>query len=312
MDIEIVSEEIIDEAKEVSEVGTKGKPYGPKKLGDIVSGKGNDEWSGNTPREASIIKQVRDNTVVFPDVAGNGPDVFAGAKQQRAKFPVKPGEDAENYRKWFNQGPTVAAWYNARPMVKEDVDGFETKTRAIFPHDLDKSWATSHVAPQGSTICSKGDTTILCHPNGDRHHIDGGEKPAVSAKGDKGKFNIVVHSSDYNEGGKFISNKKSLRFGYVNTTANETEAKDFHSKAHAENHINHNTHGLGKYDWMSIHDKRPKETIKADALAKNKAIDAHNTAWGAAVKAGRHPEADVKVRVARQKIRKHTHPGLNS
>ena len=319
-DIKIISEEILEDAaiptgNKGTDYTNAGKAYGPKKLSDITTGSGGqDEWKGNTPREADIIAQNKRNTVKYPDVAGNGDDVFSGTRIKRAPFAVKPGDDVSAWDASFNKGPKLLG-----PSLKEYYENAVapvlTAGRQIYPHDIENHWATVHAAPKGSHISGKDDgTTTIHHPDGSQHHIAGGEIPQKSmkynGKDEKGKFNVVVNRSSEKGGSGFVSNKKALKFGYVNTTTDESEAKDFHSAAHAQNHIN--LHSQFTTDtYMSAYPKRSAKTIKSDKDNYSKAAKDHTTAFTSAVKAGRDPDSDIKVRVAKRKMYKSKHPGMN-
>jgi hypothetical protein len=323
---EIKMKKNIIEAKEVSEVGTKGtNTFGPKKLKAIVS-PGQDEWSGNTAREKAIIAKMKDNTVVWPSVAGNGDDVFSGSKQKRVNMPVKPGEDVKNYKDWFNASLQASGKTVLSSTVKESY-GYEVpethssygKGRPLMHHDIEKHWATVHEAPKGTRLSSLGDTTILHHPDGSTHHIQGGEihqnKMVYKSKtgpAEKGKFNVIHHSEKL--GNAFVSNKKSLGFGFDKRTHDEHDAKDFKSETHAKNHITFHGDYLERTtgEHLTMHPKRSGAKIKSDMSNRKSAQAEHRSAHLAAVATGKNPDYDIKTRVAAQKIKKYTHPGIGS
>lgn len=324
-DVELVyEEEYIEEAKEVSEVGDKGKPNRAKKV-KVASTGGQDEWAGNTEREKKIIDQYRRNTVEFPDVAGNGDDVYSGARQKRVDYPVTPGQDVKNYKDWLNAGLPVRGISYQSSTVKESyysevvpvaTGNSEYREKGpSFPishRDLRKNWTTVHIAPIGSQVSRDGNDTIVYHPDGSTHHIVDGELliPKSKSKSEKGKYNVVL--SSYANGVSnvgYIADKNSLSGGFQ-TTRDELKAKDFVSNEHAQNFINYNKPFLASDNYMSMYEKRPIAKVKADMANQKKFGAEWNTAQKEALEKGLDPDSSAKVRVARQKYRKSLPPAI--
>lgn len=310
-EIELVSEEILDEAKEVSQVGINTNPYGPKPL-EPDHNIGFDIWKGNTEREKRIIALMRHNTVKYPDVAGNGDDVYSGARQSRVDFPVAPGQDVRNYNNWFNKGVDPHGLSYEGPFVKEDY-GYVTDNSGFYPithHDLQKNWSVVHAAPVGSKRTTKDNTTIIQHPEGSLHYIHNGElKHDGKGTKDNSGFNVIVHSYNDKQPKGFVSDKKTL-YGFTKVTNDELNAKEFKTKEHAQNHVNLTQQFLPHDCYMSIHPKRDVTKVKTERVLHKKASNELVSAIKDATARGANIDDDMKVRLARTKIRKHRHPNL--
>lgn len=312
-EIELVSEEIVDEAKEISQVGINTNPYGPKPL-EPDKNIGFDIWKGNTEREKKIIALMRRNTVKYPDVAGNSDDVFSGTRQNRASFPVAPGQDVKNYNNWFNKGIDPAALSYEGPYVQEEYDAVGMDNRAGFypitHHDLQKNWSVVHAAPVGAKRSTKGTTTIIHHPDNSLHYIHGGElKHDGKGTKDGSGFNVIVHSYNEKQPKGFVSNKKTL-YGFTKVTNDELNAKEFKTREHAQNHVNLTQQFLAPDSYMSIHPKRDATKVKTERALHKKASNELVGAIKDATSRGVNIDDDMKVRLARAKIRKHRHPEL--
>jgi len=315
------------ESQEIDEI--MADKFAPKKLKDIIVRPARkwSEYDGNTEDEQSFVKKHKDAGEQIADRNGNGDEVFRAANIKRNEKPVVPGEDEKKYADWNGDVKNV-----------EEARAVTTSKPSPITHDhLDQHWATQHVAPQGSKISKSpdGESAIIHHPSGEIHHIhsgllhqsdfDYGKLNRIDNKSSKthaeaGKYNVIKHN--YNREGtfshQFVAAKKHGGAGNILHTPDESKAKEFQTKEHAENHINHHSQWVDHGVHFTAHEKRNPAQVKAQAKKskdlRSKAVKTFHDAANKWVSSGgksEEPHNDPKYHSLLAKSKKLRHPGIH-